>query len=80
VVARQIAGFTLLLLPASITPAMLGTAGVYYAAGAVALGAAFLFLALRAAAGARADAQRLLLGSVVYLPALLALMMFENAR
>jgi heme O synthase-like polyprenyltransferase len=46
-----------------------------YAIGVLALGAGMLCLALRSAAGGRrADAQRLLLGSVVYLPALLGLL------
>jgi protoheme IX farnesyltransferase len=76
VVGRQIAGFTLLLLPVSVAPALLGAAAPVYASGALLLGAGFLFLALRTAASrSHADAQRLLLGSVIYLPVLLALLM-----
>jgi protoheme IX farnesyltransferase len=75
VVSWQIIGFTIMLLPASVMPVLLGAAGPVYAIGVLALGAGMLCLALRSAAGGRrADAQRLLLGSVVYLPALLGLL------
>ena len=73
---RQTAGFAALLLPVSLAPAVVGGAGLEYLFGAALLGAAFLLLALRTArSGSRRDAQRLLLGSVVYLPALLLLLM-----
>jgi protoheme IX farnesyltransferase len=75
VIARQITGFTITLLPVSLLPALLGVAGPVYAGGVLALGAGLLWLALRASTGrVRADAQRLLLGSVIYLPALLGLL------
>ena len=78
-VARQIVGFTLLLLPVSLAPALMLSAGPVYAFGAALLGTGFLILGIRTAASRlRADAQRLLLGSVVYLPILLALLIWRR--
>jgi heme o synthase len=75
IVYRQITWFTITLLPASLMPVLLGAAGPIYAAGVLALGCGLLCFAVRASRGkARPDAQRLLLGSVIYLPALLALL------
>jgi protoheme IX farnesyltransferase len=78
VVYRQIVGFAMCLVPASIVPAALGAAGPVYAVGALVLGSGLLYLSVRAAAGkARAGAQRLLLGSVIYLPAWIALLILN---
>jgi protoheme IX farnesyltransferase len=72
---RQTIGFAVLMLPVSLAPALLGMAGPVYIAGALLLGAALLYLAVRTAAEqSRRQAQRLLLGSVLYLPGLLGLM------
>jgi len=79
VVYRQITWFTICLLPVSLLPALLGAARPIYAIGVLILGGAFLWLAIRASARkARPDAQRLLLGSVIYLPALLALLILNR--
>jgi len=78
-VGRQIVGFTLLLLPASLAPALLGMGGPVYGCGAAILGLAFLFLSVRTArAKSRVEAQRLLLASVLYLPVLLALLVLNK--
>jgi protoheme IX farnesyltransferase len=72
---RQMIGFAIVTLPVSLAPALLGLAGPVYVAGALLLGAGMLYLAVRTAADqSRRHAMRLLLGSVVYLPALLGLM------
>jgi protoheme IX farnesyltransferase len=67
------------LLIVSLLPALAGLAGSVYFFGALALGLAFLGagarLALAASAGA---ARRLLLASLVYLPAVLALMALDK--
>jgi len=77
-ISRQITGFTIFLLPASLMPALMGTAGPVYAAGVLGLGAGMLWLALRASSGARGDAQRLLLGSVIYLPIVFGLLILNR--
>ena len=72
---RPIVSHCLALLIVGILPALLGMAGSVYLFGALALGVAFLgcgiHLAIARSAGA---ARRLLLASLVYLPAVLALM------
>ncbi len=77
--ARQVAFCCLALLPLSLLPAAYGIAGRSYVVGALALSAAFLALGL-ALAARRSDAcaRRLFLGSVLYLPMLLALMTFDK--
>jgi heme o synthase len=72
---RQMVGFAIMTLPVSLAPALLGLAGPFYIGGALLLGAGLLYLAVRTAADqSRPHARRLLLGSVLYLPGLLALM------
>src|ERR1039457_857236 len=72
---RQTVGFAIVMLPVSLAPALLGLAGPVYIGGALLLGAGLLVLAVRMAAEqSRRQAQRLLLGSVLYLPGLLGLM------
>ncbi len=69
---RQIALYSAALVPASLLPAALGSAGTFYFFGA--LGASLLFLRLGLAAGRSRSAEaahRLFLASVVYLPFLL---------
>jgi protoheme IX farnesyltransferase len=79
VTAQQILIYTLMLVPASLLPVAVGLAGQVYLAGAVALGLAFLYFSLRAAlARTIFAARRLLLASVLYLPALFALMVLNS--
>ena len=77
--ARQSALWTLALLPVSLAPVPIGLAGPAYLAGALALGAAFLAVAIAFARAPRvASARRLLLASVAYLPALLAVLVTDH--
>jgi protoheme IX farnesyltransferase len=69
----------LALLPVALMPTLMGMAGVVYFAAALVLGGVFLHAAnaLRRS-GAVADARRLLLVSLLYLPALLAVMALDK--
>src|SRR5207249_4237062 len=78
--ARQMVGYCLALLPASLMPLLVGRAGPLYLAGAVALGVGFLGVALafwRVRSLARARA--VLRVSLFYLPALFALLLIDAA-
>jgi heme o synthase len=76
---RQIVTGCLSLLVVSLLPTLIGLAGPVYFVGAFVLGAAFLALgvqqALTPSAGA---ARRVLFGSLLYLPILLALLAFDK--
>jgi protoheme IX farnesyltransferase len=77
--ARQMVGYCLALLAASLLPLLLGRAGGLYLAGALALGAGFLgfavaFWRVRSLARARG----VLRASLIYLPALLALLVIDG--
>lgn len=77
---RQIVGGCLALLAVSLLPTLIGLAGGLYFAGALVLGAAFLVLGARQAlAPSLAGVRRVLLASLLYLPALLALLAFDKA-
>lgn len=79
VMGRQIVAAAALLVPASLLPTPLGMSGQLYAFGALLMGAAFLFVSFQMAVlPGRRQAQRLLLASVVYLPALLLLMLLNR--
>jgi heme o synthase len=79
VTAQQIVVYTLMLLPVSLLPTVLGMAGRIYLAGAVLLGLLFLYSSLRAAFSmSRQHARRLLLASVLYLPLLFLLMVLNR--
>lgn len=79
--ARNIAGYSIALVPVSLAPAFLGISGDIYLFGAIALGIAHLALALGAAAGrSRLSARRLFFASIVYLPALFALLSADKVR
>lgn len=79
VTAQQIVVYTLMLLPVSLLPTMLGMAGRIYLVGAVILGLLFLYSSLRAAFSmSRQQARRLLLASVLYLPLLFILMVLNR--
>jgi protoheme IX farnesyltransferase len=81
VTARQVALATVALVPVSLVPTFLGLAGGIYFFGALGIGIVFVACALGLAfrRGQR-SARRLLLASVTYLPALLALLVLDRAR
>ena len=73
--ARQAVAYGAALVPASLAPAALGMAGTLYAIGALLLGVFFLALAVRfSMARTVPNARALFFGSLLYLPALWALM------
>ena len=78
--ARQVVLYCLALLPVSLMPTMVGLCGPLYFWGALVLGIGYLGFGL-AGALERTDpaARRLLRYSVIYLPALLALMTVDKA-
>lgn len=72
--------YSLALLPAAVTMTLLGHAGWWYAAGAGLLGLWLIHGAWRLAGDrSRANARRLFLASVAYLPLLLGLMVVDRA-
>jgi protoheme IX farnesyltransferase len=77
---RQMLTYCLALVPASLAPVVFGGAGFVYLVGAMLLGAFFL---VRAAGFTRdcsvARARSVLRGSLVYLPALFALLVLDGA-
>ncbi len=76
---RQVVTGTLALLALSVVPTLLGVAGAYYGAGALALGCAFLYFGIGIARRHTAlDARRLLQASVVYLPLVYVLMVVDK--
>src|SRR4026207_923878 len=79
VTAQQIVAYTLMLLPVSLLPTVMGMAGRIYFVGAIVLGLLFLYSSLRAAFSmSRQQARRLLLASVLYLPLLFGLMVLNS--
>jgi protoheme IX farnesyltransferase len=77
--AQQIVIWSLLLVPVSLLPAVLGTTGSVYFYGAFLLGLLFLGTSIHAAlVHSRQGARRLLLASVLYLPVLFGLMVFNK--
>jgi protoheme IX farnesyltransferase len=77
---RQIMTGCLALLAVSLLPTLVGLAGGVYFAGALALGVAFAALgAWQAAVPSLVGARRVLYASLLYLPALLALLAFDKA-
>ena len=77
--ARQMILYCAALLPVTLAAGALSHAGVVYLTGAVALGFAFLAGSVRFAwTKSIPAARRLFLISIVYLPALLALMVFDR--
>ncbi|MGH9343479.1 MAG: heme o synthase, partial [Terriglobia bacterium] len=76
----QVIGFSLLLIPVSIMPVLMGHAGRVYLVAAVALGLAFLYFGARLAfSRSNVLARRLVLASVVYLPLIYLLMIVNKA-
>jgi protoheme IX farnesyltransferase len=79
VTGQQIVIYTLMLLPVSLLPTVLGLSGKVYLVGAIILGGLFLHSALKAAfSQSRQQARRLLLASVLYLPLLFILMVVDR--
>jgi heme o synthase len=79
VTAQQIVVYTILLLPVSLIPTVLGISGKVYLYGAIILGLLFLYSSVRAALSkSRQEARRLLLASVIYLPLLFILMVLNR--
>ena len=79
VTAQQIVVYTLMLIPVSLLPWVLGMSGRIYLVGAALLGLLFLYSSLRAAFSmSRQHARRLLLASVLYLPLLFILMVLNR--
>jgi heme o synthase len=76
---RQILANSLALVPVSLTPALLGVAGVWYFYGALLLGIFLLWRCLGIVrVRSRVNARRIVLASVIYLPALLILMALDR--
>lgn len=76
---RQIIFFCCALIPISVLPTTLGLTGMTYLAGAILLGFVYLGYGFAVALfRSSTHAQRLLRISVLYLPALLMLMMFDK--
>lgn len=75
-VATQTLGFSLLLIPVTLIPAIAGEAGRVYLIGAAVLGVAFLYYGVRFAVyRSNVLARRVVLASVIYLPLIYILMM-----
>lgn len=79
VTSQQIVIYTLMLLPVSLLPYVLGISGKAYLLGAAVLGLLFLCSSVRAAISlSRQEARKLLLASVIYLPLLFTLMVLNR--
>jgi protoheme IX farnesyltransferase len=85
--AQRILVYSIVLIPVSILPSLMGMAGKLYLVGAVVLGAALLYFGMRlaflnlplVAAQSRTRARHVLQATVVYLPLLFALMMGNSS-
>lgn len=77
--ARQIALYSLALLPISIVPKLLAMTGDVYVIGALAIGGYFLWSTLNIVRDrTRLQARKVLLASIVYLPILYGLMVIDR--
>ena len=77
--ARNMVVYCLALIPASLLPALSGRVGPVYVAAAPLLGLAFLASTLGFLRGpSTANARRVLRGSLLYLPAVLALLLIDG--
>ncbi|MEC8645751.1 MAG: heme o synthase [Candidatus Latescibacterota bacterium] len=75
---RQVIFFSLMLLLVSVMPTLFGLAGTVYMVGAILLGIAFLAASIALAySRSLLSARRLLRASVIYLPLLLVLSVFD---
>jgi protoheme IX farnesyltransferase len=78
--ARQAIHYAMTLVPVSLLPAIFGMAGRIYLYGALTLGLAFLaFTARFGLARTTPRARTLMLASLLYLPALLGLLLYDQA-
>ena len=78
--ARRILLFSLVLIPISLVPKFLAMTGNFYLVGAVALGLFFLYSGFRISLDrTRQRARAVLLASIVYLPVLYGLMLFDRS-
>jgi heme o synthase len=77
--ARRIVWFSVALIPISLIPTFLSMAGNVYLFGALALGLLFLYAGVRISFDrTRQRARKVLLASVVYLPVLYGLLLFDR--
>jgi len=77
--ARRILLYSLILIPISLIPKFLSMTGNIYLFGALAIGLLFLYAGFRITFDrTRQQARRVLLASVVYLPVLYGLMLFDR--
>src|SRR5579863_8457220 len=77
--ARRILLYSIALIPISLMPKFFSMAGNIYLYGALALGLAFVYYGMRIRTDrTRLQARRVLLASVVYLPLLFSLMLFDR--
>ena len=76
---RQAVLYSAVLIPISMLPTGVGLATAYYLVGALTLGAIMLFMSIEFSAKRDlATARRLFLGSILYLPILWALLVFDH--
>lgn len=79
VTGQQIVAFTIMLVPVSLFPVILGISGRFYFVAALALGLLFLACGVRAALSkSNQHARQLLLASVLYLPLLFGVMVLNR--
>jgi protoheme IX farnesyltransferase len=79
--AIQIIGCSLALVPVSLIPALTGHAGIVYLVGAGLMGLAFFYYGARMAARrTNVLAKQLLMASIVYLPLVFGLLMFDRLQ
>jgi heme o synthase len=79
ITAQQIVLFSILMVPVSLAPFFIGMSGIYYLIGASLLGIWFLWTSIQAARAKTVERSRkLLLVSVLYLPIIFALMVFNH--
>jgi heme o synthase len=79
--ARQILLYSVLLIPISLLPKWIGMTGTIYMVGAIALGLTFVYSGIRMSLDrTKSRARKVLLASVVYLPVLYCLMVFDPNR
>jgi protoheme IX farnesyltransferase len=79
VTGQQIVAFTIMLIPVSLLPALMGISGRVYLVAALALGLLFLVSSVRAALSkSNQHARQLLLASVLYLPLLFGVMVLNR--
>jgi protoheme IX farnesyltransferase len=78
---RQILGYAAALIPVSMLPAVIGNAGVSYFFGSLVMGMALMQVALWASKErSNFRAKWLMHATVIYIPLLLALLMFDRIR